>query len=85
MPVDTVMPIAKRLAAPAPAANTSGTRPATIAAVVIRIGRSRTAAARSIAARRSSPSWRCRSFAKLTIRIPCFEISPISVTSPICV
>ncbi len=38
-------PIANRLAAPAPDASSSGIRPATMAAVVIRIGRSRWAAA----------------------------------------
>ena len=50
MPATTTMPIEKRLAAPAPLAISSGTSPTTIAAVVIRIGRSRTRAACSIAA-----------------------------------
>ena len=54
-----VMNREKRLAAPAPEAVSSGTRPTTIAAVVIRIGRSLTRAARSIARRRSSPSAVC--------------------------
>ena len=58
--------------------------PSTIAAVVMTIGLSRTEAARSIASRRDSPSC-CRWLAKSTIRMPCFEISPISVTRPICV
>ena len=49
MPMTTTMPMAKRLAAPAPPAKISGTRPATIAAVVISTGRMRTAAARRIA------------------------------------
>ena len=46
MPATTTTPIEKRLAAPAPAAVTSGTKPTTIAAVVIRMGRRRTRAAR---------------------------------------
>ena len=42
MPAKMSRPMSKRLRAPAPAAMISGTMPTTIAAVVIRIGRSRT-------------------------------------------
>jgi len=83
MPETMTSPIAKRLAAPAPLAARSGNRPTTMAAVVIRIGRSRTRAARSIAARRSRSSLRCSSLANSTIKMPCLLIRPISVTSPI--
>ena len=62
----------------------SGTMPTTIAAVVIRIGRSRTAAASSIAPRREKPRVSCSRLAKSTIRMPCLEMRPISVTRPIC-
>ncbi len=68
---------------PAPLAVNSGMRPVTIAAVVIRIGRSRTRAAISIAERRSSPpSLTCSSLANSTIRIPCLLISPTNVSRP---
>jgi len=50
----------KRLAAPAPLAVSSGTMPTTMAAVVIRMGRRRMAAAFSMAARRPSASFSCR-------------------------
>jgi len=49
MPVATTMPMAKRLEAHAPEAKISGTRPATMAAVVISNGCMRTSAARRIA------------------------------------
>ena len=70
------------VAAPAPVAVRSGMRPVTIAAVVIRIGRSRIRAAISIAERRSSPSLSCSSLANSTIRIPCLVIRPTSVSNP---
>jgi len=54
------MPMAKRDAAPAPVARMSGTMAMTMAAVVIRIGRRRIAAASSIAARRPNPFVTCR-------------------------
>jgi DNA-binding transcriptional LysR family regulator len=83
-PVKITRPIEKRDAAPAPEAITSGTTPNTIAAVVIRIGRSRMPAASSIASRLVRPFF-CSSLATSTIRMPCLLISPISVTSPTCV
>ena len=46
MPATTTTPSEKRLALPAPEAKTSGNKPATMAAVVIKIGRKRMAAAR---------------------------------------
>ncbi|MCY1553236.1 hypothetical protein D9M68_897010 [compost metagenome] len=83
--ITTTMPIENRLAEPAPSANTSGTRPATIAAVVISTGRMRTAAAFSMASRRLRFSCCWMWLAKVTIRMPCLLIRPISVTNPICV
>ena len=80
-PVKITSPIAWRPAAPAPEAITSGTTPRTIAAVVIRIGRSRTPAASSIASRLVLPAT-CSWFANWTIRMPCLLMSPISVTRP---
>ncbi|CFP02173.1 Uncharacterised protein [Bordetella pertussis] len=83
MPTTITRPRLKRLCAPAPLANSSGTRPTTMAAVVIRMGRSRIRAARSMAARRSSPACACISLANSTIRMPCLLIRPIRVTRPI--
>ena len=60
-------------------------QPTTMAAVVIRMGRSRMRAACSIAPRRSRLWLICISLANSTIRMPCLLIRPISVTSPICV
>ena len=85
MPEKMTRPIEERAAAPAPDAMMSGTTPRAMAAVVIRIGLSLVAAASSIAARRLSPLSACSLLAKSTIKMPCFEISPISVTSPTCV
>ena len=51
MPAAMTRPIEKRALAPAPDAMISGTTPSTMAAVVIRIGRSRTRAASTIASR----------------------------------
>jgi hypothetical protein len=83
-PVSSTMPIARRPAAPAPVAMANGTTPNTIAAVVIRIGRRRTAAASSMAASFAIPC-RCSSLANCTIRMPCLLMRPSSVTNPTCV
>ncbi|MCY1379172.1 hypothetical protein D9M69_668650 [compost metagenome] len=85
MPTTITRPMLKRLLAPAPLAKSSGTRPTTIAAVVIRIGRSRMRAACSMAARRSRFRRSWISLANSTIRMPCLLMSPMSVTNPICV
>src|SRR5574337_1181592 len=81
IPLQITIPIAWRPAAPAPDAITSGTTPKTIAAVVIRIGRSRIEAASSIASRLLRPL-ACSSLANSTSRMPCLLISTISVTRP---
>ena len=83
-PVEITKPIAKRDAAPAPLANTSGRTPSTIAAVVINIGRSRTDAAATMAAALDLPLC-CSSLATSTIKMPCLLIRPMSVTRPTCV
>ena len=83
MPITTTTPIEYRLAEPAPPANSSGTRPATMAAVVISTGRMRTVAAFSMASMRLRFSCSWIWLANVTIRIPCFEIRPIRVTRPI--
>ena len=74
-------PIEKRALAPAPEAMMSGITPITIAAVVIRIGRSRTRAASTIARLFGAPAARCW-LANCTIRMPCLVIRPISVIRP---
>ena len=72
-----------RAAAPAPVTRTSGKCPATVAKLVIKIGRSRTRAASRTAASLPSPSsW--RRLANSTMRMPFFAIKPTSVTSPTC-
>src|SRR6185312_896268 len=81
-PVKITKPMSWRPAAPAPPANTSGTTPSTMAMVVIRIGRKRTAAASSIASRLLYPCSRCNWLANSTIRMPCLLIRPTSVTRP---
>ncbi|MNT86465.1 hypothetical protein D3C72_2267600 [compost metagenome] len=85
MPETITTPRPKRLLAPAPEANSSGTRPTTMAAVVIKIGRKRICAALRMAVMRSSRSCTCNSLANSTIRMPCLLIKPIRVTRPICV
>ena len=55
MPLTSMMPMLLRAPAPGPVAMTSGKCPATVAAVVIRIGRSRVAAASMTAASLSMP------------------------------
>src|ERR1700757_3702998 len=74
-------PMLKRDSAPAPLARISGMTPNTIAAVVIRIGRSLIPAACSMASRLAVPL-SCSSLANSTIRMPCLLIRPISVTRP---
>jgi len=64
-PVEMTSPIANREAAPAPLANTSGSTPKTMAAVVIKIGRSRVPAAATIAA--------CFAFPRLLFGIRHFD------------
>ena len=61
-PLAITSPMLNRETAPAPLATICGTTPSTIAAVVIRIGRSLMLAARSIASRFGMPL-RCRSLA----------------------
>ena len=85
MPTTITMPSPKRLLAPAPLANSSGTRPTTIAAVVINIGRRRMRAERMMAWAGEQPLACCSSLANSTIRMPCLLIRPIKVTKPICV
>ena len=84
MPAAMTRPIEKRALAPAPDAMISGTTPKTMAAVVIRIGRSRTRAASMIASCFGIPASRCW-LANCTIRMPCLVMSPISVIRPTCV
>src|ERR1043166_4141347 len=69
MPETSVMPMLLRAPAPGPAANTSGKCPNTVAALVMRIGRSRVPAASMTASSFAMPvsrSW----FANCTIRMP---------------
>ena len=80
-PLAITRPMLKRDTAPAPLAVIKGTTPSTIAAVVIRIGRSRIAAACSMASRLERPL-SCSSLANSTMRIACLLINPISVTRP---
>ena len=82
MPPTITQPICERLSAPAPLAIASGTAPSTIAPVVIRIGRSRRAAASITASDLVRPcAWSL--FENSTRRMPCLVISPISVIRPI--
>ena len=55
MPLTSMMPMLLRAPAPGPVASTSGKCPTTVAAVVIRIGRSRVPAASMTAASLSFP------------------------------
>ena len=81
-PVKITSPMLMRDAAPAPRRITSGTTPSTIAAVVMRIGRKRIAAASlDRFALRACPAC-CSSLANSTIRMPCLLMRPISVTRP---
>jgi hypothetical protein len=83
MPLNTVVPIDWRPAAPAPCANISGTTPRMKAKAVIRIGRSRRRAASIAASTMLSPSSR-RRLANSTIRIAFLAERPMSITKPIC-
>ncbi len=82
MPATITIAIEKRLAAPAPLANISGMRPATMAAVVIRIGRRRRPAAISTASSLLLPCFSCCSFATSQMRMPCLVMRLMSVTNP---
>ena len=82
IPVTSIMPIELRAPAPGPVAKTSGKWPMTVAAVVIRIGRRRVAAASMTACSLSRPFSSWRLLANSTIRIPFFETRPTSVISP---
>jgi hypothetical protein len=84
MPPKTAVPSARRLAAPAPPATTSGETPRMNANDVIRIGRKRRRAASTAAAAMASPRSR-RARANSTIRIAFLLASAISSTTPICV
>jgi hypothetical protein len=78
MPVTSIMPMLVRAPAPGPRAKTRGRWPITVAAVVIRIGRSRVAAASMTACSLSLPfSWSL--LANSTIRMAFFDISPTRV------
>ena len=83
MPPTMTQPICWRLSAPAPVASASGTAPSTMAPVVIRMGRRRSAADSVTASMTLLPCWRSW-LANSTIRMPCLVISPTSVMSPIC-
>ena len=82
IPPNTVVPRDCRLAAPAPAATTSGDTPRMNASAVIRIGRSRSFTACIAASSTVLPSSRSR-LANSTIRMAFLADSPISITSPI--
>ena len=81
MPEAITMPIEKREAAPGPLAISSGIIANTSAAVVISTGRRRMPVASSIASRLDNPC-SCSLLANSTIRMPCLEITPTSVTKP---
>ena len=82
MPPTTAVPIACRLAAPAPAAMTSGMNPAIDEIAVIKIGRNRRRAALMAASTIVSPFARC-SRANSTIKIAFLLANPINRTNPI--
>ena len=81
MPENTAVPSAWRSSAPAPTAHTSGTTPKMKASDVIRIGRSRSRAASTAAAKRSRP-WSSSCLANSTIRIAFLAARPISTMKP---
>ena len=72
-----------RAAAPGPETKVSGRWPKMVAALVIRMGRSRVTAALRTASTLDCPS-RCSSLANWTMRMPFLATSPTSVTSPTC-
>ncbi len=82
MPPNTAVPSARRDAAPAPVATTSGSTPSRNAKEVMRIGLKRKCAASSAALTIEAPCSR-RSFANSTIKMAFFAASPISVMMPI--
>ena len=76
-----MMPMLLRAPAPGPLAKTSGMWPMTVAAVVMRIGRSRVSAASMTAWTLSRPC-SCSLLANSTIRMPFLAIRPTSVIRP---
>ena len=84
MPLNTAVPSERRISAPAPVATTSGTTPRMKANEVIRIGRSRSRDASSVASKRGLPSSSCSCLANSTIRIAFLHARPTSTTRPIC-
>lgn len=83
MPLNTVVPIDRRLAAPAPVEISSGTVPRMKASAVISTARKRWRAPATAASTIDRPSARC-SRANSTIRMAFFAARPTSSTSPIC-
>src|SRR5713226_6539985 len=84
MPLKTAMPRVLRISAPAPLARTSGTTPRMKAKDVIKMGRSRSRHASTVASTRPlPPSWSC--LANSTMRMAFLAASPIRTTGPICV
>ena len=84
MPLNTATPSATRISAPAPLASTSGTTPRMKAKEVIRIGRSRSLDASTVASKAVLPS-SCSCLANSTIRMAFLLARPTSTTRPICV
>ena len=82
MPPNTGVPTARRLAAPAPTAMTSGSRPRMKAKLVIITGRKRSRAPSIAESSRPTPLRRW-STANSTIRMPFLAASAISTTRPI--
>ncbi len=83
MPVTSTVPMLLRAAEPGPVASTSGKWPKTVAADVIRTGRSRVSAAWRSATSLATPC-DCSELANCTIKIPFFAMSPTNVISPTC-
>jgi len=83
IPLTRVIPMLFRAPAPGPCAKTSGRWPKTVAALVIRIGRSRVVAASITACSLSAPpSWAW--LANCTMSTPLRATSPTRVMSPTC-
>jgi len=83
IPPTSTRPIELRAAAPGPVTSVSGKCPATVATLVMRMGRRRVAAASFTASIFDMPR-ACCTFANCTMRMPFFDTSPASVTSPTC-
>ncbi len=81
-PPSTLVPIAFCAPAPAPVAMASGSTPKPNASEVIRIGRSRSLAASSVASSTRMPS-SIRCLANCTMRMAFFVVSPSVVSRPI--